>query len=111
MSLIILKHREHGTHVTGDEMEAQSCEANGWTRVPTFETILPNGEDSIVEITAAKLMAEVETVVNAMEVTVSPPLPPSSPSLNDRYIAKFGKPPHHRMLEATIRRLMDDTPI
>lgn len=36
--MIILKHREHGTHFANEEMEAQECERNGWVRVDKAET-------------------------------------------------------------------------
>lgn len=108
MALIVLKHRSHGTTFKDNELEAQECERNGWIRVPSVETPLPKREGDDVIEAAEKVIADLDRMTEVAESTVASPLDGGPMTMRERYIQKFGKPPHHRMLPSTIERLVNE---
>ena len=87
---IRMEHPKHGViHATGSEVAWN--EANGWKVAPKVKPV--------------------ETPVEPVHEPIAEVAPPEVPApdvglagdLRTQYIAKFGKPPHHRMREETIR--------
>ena len=77
-----MTHPRHGvTHAVGAEVAWNI--SNGWSVEPEQTA----GQESTIT-------AESEA--------------PAAPSLSERYQAKFGKPPHHRMRPETIERALED---
>ncbi len=78
--MIVLTHPQHGVKHAYLEAEAEADEKNGWTRVRDLEEANPAMRDPVER-------SESE------QQELSP---------EQRYAIKFGKPPHHRMKQATI---------
>ena len=87
--IIALTHPNHGTHIAYSEQEAISCEANGWVRDAKMSDEL-----------AGKPVAQAP---ERIQEEAGAPLSPQ-----ERYIAKFGHPPHHRMKDETIIKQLEE---
>ena len=87
---IYLVHPGHGTHIAYTSQEVADCLANGWKlrdepkSIPTLDPV---------------------PVIEAPKPT---PIPERQKTWVEKYIEKFGKEPHHRMLPATIRAAVEE---
>lgn len=92
--IIHMVHPQHGEMNVYLEDEAKANELNGWTRATTIAAPPPQ----CVAPPAEPLPAPIYT---------EPPMRSDNSilagDLRTQYIAKFGRPPHHRMLESSIR--------
>ena len=84
MSVIYMRHERHGNKVAISEMEAVADESNGWERYS-----VPSGT---VTVTPTPEEPHVSTLDDL-----------SGAELAKLYEEKFGKRPHHRKTDATIR--------
>ena len=80
--MIYMVHPRHGSMHVYDEQQARINESSGWKRAD--ET--------------APVASTMDTVLDTGSV---------EKSLKERYAEKFGKPPHHRMTDETIRKALN----
>lgn len=78
--VIYLRHEKHGTKVACTEAEAKADEAKGWKRYQLAALVQPPVQSS--------------AVVNE---------PSARNALIAQYVEKFGKKPHHKKSEATLK--------
>lgn len=81
--VIYLKHERHGTKVACSEVEAADDEKNGWVRFTLDPAVIV-----AKEVDHDRLIA-------------------SGANLYEQYMTRFGKKPHHKKSEATIKRELD----
>ena len=74
-------HPDHGKHIAYSPQEAQANIANGWKSVTENEFYADVAETEIVDV--------------------------SRETLETAYEEKFGKKPHHRMNDETIKAALD----
>lgn len=100
MSLIALKSEKHGVHIVYNEADAVKHESQGWLRDMDL-TMLMRGVPTKVEATPDPVPDEIvpDSAFESQD---------DDADLRDRYIAKFGAPPHHRMLKETIRARLEE---
>ncbi len=82
-----MSHPLHGFMDVYIEAEAVENEKNGWVRVLPKKVEDAPSVDTDVDVEIPKFIEEDAGLAD---------------DLRTRYIAKFGKPPHHRMLPETI---------
>ena len=78
--IIAMRHEMHGVHIAYSEAEAKQCAENGWIRDPAL----------------------------SLELAGNVPVNPIDKSLAEKYEAKFGKKPHHRMLTESIEAALKE---
>ena len=88
--LLILKHREHGTKIAGNEYEAQQDESNGWVRVQDI------GFNPFEETAVAEAITVIE---KAMTVEPVEELPQSDPKMLAT-VPKFDRAAHMKRMWA-----------
>ncbi len=86
--MIYLTHPGHGTHIAYTSQEVADCLANGWKIREEPKPVPP----PVVEPPKA----------------VSVPIPERPKTWVEKYIEKFGREPHHRMLADTIKRAVEE---
>lgn len=89
--MIFQIHADHGRHIAYNNQEAQSNRDHGWKDVTKEEYYGGIKEINVPRETLEESNEEIPRAV-----------------LEDLYTAKFGKAPHHRMADATIKAKIEE---